>query len=71
MPQASPDLRAKFPDSDSQAIGQLEDHGYVLTKDWLWVPPDGVRSYDDMTQDDYDALTYLVHEWDFGGLKKS
>lgn len=52
---------------DSTAIAFLEEKGYVLTRDWQWIPPKGI-TLQTMPQDDYMHLLYLVQEWDFGGL---
>lgn len=73
MPQASDELcqlmKVKFGSIDeSGPMGQLLTNGYILTQEWLWQPPEGVRTYRDMTRDDFECLMFLVHEWDFGGL---
>lgn len=75
MPQASNELRALMkvrfgdPISDAGPTKFLEEAGYMLTRDWTWLPKEGVKNYGDMTQEEYDALRFLVHEWDFGGLE--
>lgn len=74
MPSASDELRenmrVRFGDhiGDEGPMKFLRDAGYVLTRDWTWLPKEGVTSYDDMTPDEYECLLFLVHEWDFGGL---
>jgi len=42
MPQASDELRAEWdgPD-DRKAINYLEEHGYVLNRNWSWSSPGG------------------------------
>lgn len=73
MPQASDELREKmrqrFGDSiDEQGpIDFLVGAGYKLGSDWLW-EKEGT-TYESMTQDEYDAMQFLVQEWDFGGLR--
>lgn len=73
MPQASDELREKmdqrFGDiDDSGPCEFLHSQGYKLGRDWCWTPPESVLSYKDMTDDEYDCLLFLVHEWDYGGL---
>lgn len=64
MPQASEGLRSIFPGGMNQAIKLLTDRGYILTKDFRWIPP----SFEDTSEEESNAINYLVHEWDFGGL---
>ena len=66
------DLMDKYfgdPISDCGPMKYLEEEGYQLTRDWQWVAPEGVDSYGTMSQKAYECLTFLVQEWDFGGLK--
>lgn len=49
-------------------VRYLTQAGYSLQRGWTWKPKDGVSGYDDMTQEEYDCLLFLVHEWDYGGL---
>ena len=74
MPQASDELREemkkRFGSMDTEKpIKYLEDAGYGLTKDWQWKPKLGVSDLKGMTRDEFECLLFLVHEWDFGGLK--
>ena len=60
MPQASDELRAKFPGHDSEALAVIEknfvnDKGWISRKDVGYQPTDR----------EWDALTYLIHEWDY------
>ncbi len=74
MPQASSELRSRMeerfgdPISDAGPTKFLEDAGYKLTSSWLWEPKKGVESLKDMTQEEYECMLFLVHEWDYGGL---
>ena len=60
MPQASKELRSKFPDGMTQAIELLYSHGFFMVN-WKWQGPKGYV----MTKEDEDALQYLFEEWDF------
>ena len=74
MHQASDELRnlmkKRFGDySDDQGpIKYLKDAGYKLTKKWQWEPKPGVTNPAQMTQEEFECMAFLVHEWDFGGL---
>jgi len=68
MPSAPEYLKAKFPGSDAQAMKFLESHGFCLTGDWTWKLPSPDHI---VTEDEWDAIEYLVLEWDFGGLEES
>lgn len=66
MPQASARLCAKFEDCNDAhdllvAVGY---RFYPLT--WDYDPPVDHA----VTLDEADALTYLVQEWDWGGLRR-
>lgn len=65
MPQASPELRAEWPDGDGQAISFLEGRGYKLTKQWEWIKPSPAH---EVTPREWSAIDYLIHEWDFGDV---
>ena len=66
MPQASDELRSLM-----EEMKFLEDAGYKLTRDWHWEPKPGVSDLKGMTRDEFECLLFLVHEWDFGGLKEN
>lgn len=69
MPQASDELRAEWPGGDYQATQYLADErGFMLTRRWTWVPPTPM-DYKDLSEREYSAILYLVHEWDYGGLE--
>ena len=62
-------IRAKYGSIDDAGPTKLlHDAGYVLREDWHWDPKPGVTDYPDMTQDEYEAMLFLLQEWDFGGL---
>lgn len=67
MPSSTPERQARWKD-DSNATAFLTDRGYKLTREWEWVlpTPDHVP-----TEDEIDAINYMVEEWDYGGLIKS
>jgi len=78
MPSADPDLVRKvekyFSTEDAVELDivcakYLKEQGYREER-FQWHPKDGVKSYDDMTQQEFDCMTYLCHEWDWGGLIK-
>jgi hypothetical protein len=54
--------------SDDGPMRYLLDHGYWLTNRWTWLKP-GIATLEQMTQDEYDCLAFMVQEWDFGGLE--
>jgi hypothetical protein len=56
------------PIGDRGPIEYLEKAGYILTEDWRWIPRLGVKTLEDMTQEEYECLLFLVQEWDFGSL---
>ena len=64
MPQATPEQSARWPGGDAQAIKFLEDAGYRLNRDWQWIEPQRHQ----VSDQEADAISYLIHEWDFGGL---
>lgn len=73
MPQASDELRAEMErrfgdgvDSDGP-ISFLRSRGWTLDRDWEWSKPGVTRTT--MPRDEFDCVLFLVHEWDFGGVK--
>jgi hypothetical protein len=61
MPQAPQWLRNKFPGDDAEALAVLEanfndDRGMLSLKDPTYK----------MTDREWEAILYLVHEWDYG-----
>jgi hypothetical protein len=71
MPQASEELRKLWGGSDGvgedKAEKFLKSHGYKLRRDWRWELPTSNHS---ITDDEFDALCFLVDEWDYGGIYK-
>lgn len=64
MPSTTPERAARWPGIDEQAVKYLERRGYVLNHDWTWSRPCRVIP----KETDWDAMLYLIEEWDFGGL---
>lgn len=62
MPAAAPELQAKFPDGDQEAID-------VIRENFVWRDPNFVIRKKDPkyqpTQREYDAIQYLADEWDW------
>lgn len=71
MPQATDEQRALmqkwFGDEidETGPIKFLESHGYTLLANWLWEKPVSSHSISDA---EYECLSFLVNEWDFGGI---
>ena len=76
MPQASDELRTLMeerfgdPIDDADPIKFLQAAGYKLTRNWFWLPKPGITCAADMTQEEFDCMVFLIHEWDFGDLVK-
>lgn len=64
MPSGPPELHEKW-ETDGKAIRYLEACGYKLTKHFHWLLPD--RNHRP-TNEEQEAITYLIYEWDFGGI---
>lgn len=78
MPSADPELVKKVENYfktdepvslDLHCSKYLKEQGYKEER-FQWHPKEGVKTYDDMTQQEYDCLLYLITEWDWGGLIK-
>lgn len=52
--------------TDETAISFLEAQGFVLGKDWVFRHPSEF-AWADLSDQQRDAIWYLVIEWDFGG----
>lgn len=61
MPQSTPERRERWKD-DQTAIAFLKERGYKLRPDWHWERPQAHEP----TEDERDAIIYLIEEWDFG-----
>lgn len=74
MPSGPPELHAYWSNvntdgtADNNAIRYLEGEGYKLTRGWEWILPSPTHT---PTPIESMALSYLVWEWDFGGLAKT
>lgn len=73
MPSSSPELLKMWGGergvADDKAVGFLIDRGYELTKGWFWKAPKGLTDYTDMPYEEYDAIMFLIQEWDYGEVK--
>lgn len=73
MPQASDDLRdrmgVRFGDRIELSGPQkyLTDRGWTLHDDWTWSKPG--LTLETMPRDEFECVMFLVHEWDFGGVR--
>ena len=76
MPQASDELTKKVQEYfkndpegclDSHCSEYLIEQGYKEDR-FQWHPKPGVKTVEDMTQQEYDCMRYLIDEWDWGGL---
>lgn len=65
MPQGPPELHARFGD-DSNAIQLLLSHNFTIDQQFIIRPPEGYIP----TDEDNDAIDYLVLEWDYGYERK-
>lgn len=64
MPSGPPELHEYWGD-DSSAVGHLVNRGFILHKalcEWEPLP------YHIWEPDDWSAISYLILEWDWGGL---
>ncbi len=73
MRRASPEMRAlmveRFGSHDlAGPVRFLENAGYALTPELLWKPKPGVTTFGEMTREEFEALLFLMHEWDYGGF---
>lgn len=65
MSQASDEERAKW-GSENKATDYLFWHGWILTLKWNWWHHDWEKAI--MNDDDYEAILFMVREWDYGGV---
>lgn len=69
MPQASDEQRFRWGGEDGigedKAIAYLQACGYVLRRNWTWIPP---SPWHHPSPSELDALWFLIDEWDFGGV---
>lgn len=52
-------------EDDDEAIEFLEGRGFVLLPSFYWKLPNSNHA---ITDDEDEALNYLFHEWDYGGV---
>lgn len=62
MPQASEELRAKFPGSDQQAFEVIRNNFDVSRAGMICPKVQGYKP----TAEEWDAIDYLFYEWDYG-----
>lgn len=67
MPQATDELRAEWNGpEDATAMQFLKEAGFTLQRDWTW-KREGA-TWENITDKERSAMTFLFQEWDFGGL---
>jgi hypothetical protein len=66
MPSAAPELQAKWPGGDAEALGVLAAVGYKNNPDWTWTRP---KPGHEPTERELSAICYMIDEWDYGGLR--
>ena len=64
MPQASDELRAKFPHGPEEALDEIKPLCVVGTGGVI--QPRNNYSQNHMTKRQWEAVDYLVEEWDYG-----
>lgn len=53
---------------DFNASRYLKEQGFTLTRGWEWTHPTH-KDYNDLSELEYSAIYYMVHEWDYGGFR--
>jgi len=70
MPQASSELRERWGGAEGvgedKAVAYLKQQGWCLSRDWLWYRTDDRV---DPTPTEWEAMRFLIDEWDFGGVR--
>jgi hypothetical protein len=57
---------------DSGPTMFLENKGWTLHDDWTWSKPGFDRTnLDDIPLNEWLCILFLVHEWDFGGVREN
>lgn len=62
MPQASQELRDKFPGDDQEAFAVLEEN-FLTSRGGIIYP---IHPEHTMSKREVDAIDYLCDEWDYG-----
>lgn len=71
MPSGPPELHDKWckygphEGGDFNAQWYLKRCGWTLEKNWTWTKP---RTDYEPSEDEFEAIKYLIMEWDFGGI---
>lgn len=75
MPQCSDEILEEYmrlggagPEDDEFALNYLTVHGWRLTPGLDWIPPAGVESADQVTNEEAVCIEFLAQEWDYGGV---
>lgn len=75
MPSGPPELHEYWsnkdpnsPGADTNAERHLRKNGFVLTGGWEWIHPT-YKHIDEISDEDYKAISYLIMEWDYGGFR--
>ena len=65
MPQSTPERRKRWGIDDVKATRFLMRRGYERNRAWQWKKP--TRDHT-ITDEESDAIIFLIQEWDDGGL---
>jgi hypothetical protein len=69
MPQATEEQRKLWGGrngvGEDKAENFLQSHGYILQRNWTWKKPTPTHT---VTQEEYEAICFLIDEWDYGGI---
>lgn len=72
MPTASNEQRNLMEKWFGDAISEwgpmafLESRGYTMTQQWEWKKPTPSHT---ISNDEWECISFLIHEWDFGGVE--
>lgn len=72
MPQATEEQRARWAERDGgigemRPISFLKSRGYQLLSNYHWKPPTKMHQ---PTAEEYDAVSFMINEWDYGGIQR-
>lgn len=48
-------------------ISFLKSRGYQLLSNYHWKPPTKMHQ---PTAEEYDAVSFMINEWDYGGIQR-
>lgn len=75
MPSGPPELHEKWSAygpsgcGDHNAMNFLQSRGFILSRKWEWFHPLQDKTLQTLEEDEYEAICYLVWEWDFGSFR--